>query len=587
MDDADLAALVGDLRTEGGDLTVVEVKRAARGYPDTVAPSLSGFGNTPGGGVILFGLDESSAFSSVGVYDIAKCKKAVAAAARNAVEPRLVVDVQDFTFEGSPIVAATVNELPPSHKPCRVRSSGRAYLRSYDGDYPLSELEIQAFIANRATPRFDEHVVEAASRDDLDADLTDRYCAQASQSSRALGRFGTEELLFRTGVLVGEDRRPSVAGLLSLGTYPQQFFPNLVIQASVDPGSRDPAGTRVADTQRFDGPLPWMLDDALRWVARNSRARVRFGADGVGRDELEYPPEAVRELLSNALVHRDYGPYALSEAITLRLQSDKLVLSNPGGLHGLTVERLGLTGVTSARNGYLVRICQDVRIDGGGRVVEALATGIPTVLDSVSRAGMVPPRFFDQGIRFAVLMPNHALLARDDLDWLAGVSRRARLSDIQRHVLVRMRHGDEFTNSSLREAFPMDSRDATKVLSGLVDAGFAEPRGERGGRVYRIVSSLGGGPAIGGGRVGGAGRGVEQEAPRRPATVHEESIVAALAHGAATRRELGERTGLTARQLQYSLARMRETGVLRMVGGPGRISLYRLSGADDDPAPRS
>lgn len=568
MDATELALLVADLRTEGSDLAEVEVKRAAAGFPENLAPTLSAFGNTPGGGLIIFGLDERSGFEARGVYDAAACQQAVAAAARNAVVPPLSVTTANLQFEGSQIVVAEVSELASASKPCRARSTNRAYLRSYDGDYPISELEEQAFLASRDTPRFDQQEVDRASISDLDDDLVNSYVTSCHSTSAALQRFNREDLLFRTGVLVGEKRKPSLAGLLALGEYPQQYFPNLVIQASVSPSVGDPIGTRAVDARRFDGPIPVMLDEALRWVSRNTKSRIRFGRDGRGRDEPEYPAEAVRELLSNALVHRDLGPHALGEAITLRLDSSQLVLSNPGGLWGLTAARLGQTGVTSARNGYLVRICQNVRYSGDLRVVEALATGIPTVLRTVREAGMVPPRFHDQGIRFAVLMPNHALLAEDDLQWLGATTNGIALSDVQRHALVAMRHGKSWTNKTFRDAFPMDSRDATRALAGLVDAGLAQARGERGGRIYELGEEL------------------DENVPEPPINLIDEgqlpqttaAVLAALQASPGTINDLIDATGLTYRQVQYALANLREAGRVILDGGRGkRDSRYSIA----------
>ncbi|MGO1055316.1 ATP-binding protein [Crossiella sp. CA198] len=566
MDLVDLVELVTELRGEGSDLAEVEVKRAAGGFPRSLVPTLSAFGNTPGGGLVIFGLDEGQGFAARGVYNVVQCKQALAAAARKSVVPPLTVASTTLEFEGVELVVAEINELPGSARPCRVSATGKAYLRGYDGDYQLSELEEQAFLANRETPRFDQQPVAAAAREDLAPDLIESYTESCLATSMALRRFEPEELLFRTGVLVLDEqgrRVPSVAGLLALGAYPQQYFPNLVIQASVAPGPADPPGTRAVDPVRFDGPLPMMLDEALRWVTRNARSRIRFGADGHGRDEAEYPPEAVRELLSNALVHRDLGPYALGEAITLRLENDQLVLSNPGGLWGLTAARLGTTGVTSARNGMLVRICQNVRYAGELRVVEALATGIPTVLRTLREAGMVPPRFHDQGIRFTVRMPSHSLLGSDDLEWLGAVTEGRKINDVQRHVLATMRQGAGWTNKSLRTAFPMDSRDARRTLGGLVEAGLAEAHGERGGRVYRLASRI---PTV-----------VPPEVDLGDRSGPAVALVTALRSGALTMNELLERTGLTYRQAQYTLAVLRAEGVVTLEGGRGRRgSHYRL-----------
>ncbi|GAA2210651.1 hypothetical protein GCM10009850_061100 [Nonomuraea monospora] len=610
MDLIELTALIADLRSEGNDFAEVEVKQASGGFPSSLAPTLSAFANTPGGGIAIFGLDESDSFGAVGVYDVVACKSALASLSRNGLEPPINPQTWDYVVEGQAVVVAKIDEMSGSMKPCRVRSTGKAYLRSYDGDYELSQLEEQAFIANRDTPRFDQAMVDGATSAELDEDLVATYVDSCRANSAALARMSDAEILFRTDVVSGPDRSPTLAGLLSLGVYPQQFFPNLVIQASVAPGPGDPKGTRVVDAKRFDGPIPLMLDQALRWVQRNTRTRVRFGRDGHGRDEPEYPMEAVRELLSNALVHRDLGPYALGEAITLRIENTQLILSNPGGLWGLSVGRLGQTGVTSSRNGYLVRICQNVRLGRDQRVVEALASGIPTVLRSLREAGMVSPRFHDQGVRFTVRVPNHALLSSADLEWLSEVNPRAPLSDIQRHALVAMRHGLRWTNKTLREAFSMDSLEARNTLGGLVDAGVAEAIGERGGRVYRLAHGLENRwPAQVQQRLplesvtsapSSSRHAQEEEPPSNKPVVsrrkgarraNADEIRGLLASGPVSAPRIREMTGLSERQVHYALALLKEEGDVILVGGRGdRHSMWQLAAPADnstDPNPEA
>jgi ATP-dependent DNA helicase RecG len=574
----ELATLVADLRHEGSDTADVEVKRAAGGFPESTLPTVSAFANTPGGGMIIFGLDEGSGFTAVGVYDPAACKATLATKARQALDPPVTFEAWDLTFEGAPVLVAKIHEQPAHGKPCRVISSGKAYLRSYDGDYELSQVEEQAFVANRSTPVFDQQPVPGTATSDLRPDLLAAYLASCRASSTALAALSDDDVLYRTGVTTGADRAISLAGLLALGIYPQQHVPNCVIQASVAPRGGDPTGTRAADARRFDGPIPLMLDEALRWVQRNTRTRVRFGIDGQVRDEPEFPIEAVRELLSNALIHRDLGPYALTQAITLKLDERQLVLSNPGGLWGITVDRLGKTGVTSARNGHLLRICQNVRSTEGNRVVEALASGIPAVLASLRDAGMVPPSFHDQGISFTVAVPNHALLAVDDLEWLASLPAATALSDRQRHALVAMRHGQTWTNQTFRETFPMDSREARTELAGLVEAGVATAEGERGGRVYRLAAlptdyEQGRPPSDADDRpaadavTASATHGVTEGPGRRS---NWKVITAQLQTGAKTAVELMTATGLTARQVQYALQQMRDAGLVTLIGRRGQ-----------------
>ena len=579
MDRTDLDALVRALREDGGDSFGVEAKAAREGLPSGLEQVLSGFANRPGGGVLLLGLDERNSFEACGVYDASKALQAVASVARQALLPPVTIVTSTESYEGAKLAVVEVQELASTLKPCRVSATGKAYLRAHDGTYEMSELEAQALAANRDRPRFDEQPVPGASRErDLDPELVATYLQTCRSSSSSLARFGDHELLVRTGVLTSEGD-PTLAGVLSLGLYPQQFRPNFVIRARVTPRPGDPPGTRASDIRSFDGPLPTILDEVTQWVQRNTRTRVRF-AGGHGLDEPEYPAEAVRELVGNALVHRDLGPHAASYPISLVLEHHRLVISNPGGLWGITVDRLGRSGISSARNEVLLRIAQNTRTRSGRRVVEGLATGIETVLTSLAEAGMVPPEFIDQGIRFTVRVPNHALLGRDDLEWLSRVSAGGfSLSDTQRHALVAMRHGTAWTNRSFREHFPRDSVQARRDLQGLVDAGLAIAEGERGARVYYLGPQLDGTGQPGCGRDLLALLDASEPAPSGRATErHSEVLVRELASGPASARTLSEATGLTLRQVKYALTALRKQGAVAIQGKQGaRSTMYSLA----------
>jgi ATP-dependent DNA helicase RecG len=54
--------------------------------------------------------------------------------------------------------------------------------------------------------------------------------------------------------------------------------------------------------------------------------------DGTVHDKPAYPLTAFRELVANALVHRDLDHWSAGPAVEVRLRRDRLVISNPGGL---------------------------------------------------------------------------------------------------------------------------------------------------------------------------------------------------------------------------------------------------------------
>jgi ATP-dependent DNA helicase RecG len=360
------------------------------------------------------------------------------------------------TWEGANLVLVHVPETDRTRKPVRVRKSGLAYLRQYDGDYPMSEQEEQALIADRGQPAFDEVPVARASADDLDPMAVTAYIAERRLVSPTLARMSEEEVLHRTGVMA--DGHPSLAGLLALGRYPQQFFANLGIQASFVPSQASGLGLRVVDSASFTGPIPVMLEEAVAWVyTMTPRAIVADRATGTVTNQPAYPLVAIRALVANALIHRDLGPWALNQPITLRITPTELTIVNPGGLFGLRVESLGLTP-SHLRNGRLAEMCQYVTTRDRGRVVERLGTGIPAVRESLRAAGLPPPRFLDQGVRFVATL-------------LTGSgSALGSVSDSQSAVRLALSVGAR-TTRELRAHTGLTARQVAYALARLIERG--------------------------------------------------------------------------------------------------------------------
>ena len=325
----------------------------------------------------MLGLDEANQFAPVMLGDRQALRQGLVGRARACVPP-VALEFFDEEVSGSPVVVTRVAECDPSAKPCRDGVSGRAWTRGGDGDYQMSPLEEQAFLAARQPALFDRLPVESATFQDLDPQLLSTWERLVHERDPAgLGRFQGSDLLVRSGVLTG-DGVPTKAGVLTLGLHPQQFFPRFVVNlASTAPG------VRVAAPETVSGPIPRMLESALDWARRVFRVDVVGGSDGTVRDVYEYPLEAFRELVGNALVHRDLDAWSEGMAIEVRHLPDRLVVTNPGGLYGITVDRLGRPGTTSAPNGRLIELCRYARTSDGGRVVETLASGIPRVLETL------------------------------------------------------------------------------------------------------------------------------------------------------------------------------------------------------------
>ncbi|MDR0519743.1 MAG: putative DNA binding domain-containing protein [Clostridiales Family XIII bacterium] len=398
----ELEKVLESLRMEESDNRQYEVKMAAGGFPQTVLKSICAFANMPGGGTIILGVDERQDFAVTGVYDAKNCQQTMANHAQRDYTLPIVIDISLVVVGDRNVVIGDVHEIENGLKPVKYRKTGSSFIRQYDSDFELSSLEERLFEINQGIVNYDGSPVPNSSVADLSKPLVDGYIISRKRHSDILASISDDEVLLRTGILhhTGE---LSVAGLLALGVYPQQFFPNYTIKASIRGSSDTSSRTRAVNVRAFDGPVPTMLEGALRWIQSGSREYTMDLEDGNVASVCEYPAVTCREMLANALVHRALNPIAMIETITLILDDNRLVLSNPGGLFGLTVGELGRTA-SRTRNSRLAEICQYVPAERGANVIEKLGSGIPKMFAEQQRYGFKPPQFIDGEIYFTAIL---------------------------------------------------------------------------------------------------------------------------------------------------------------------------------------
>lgn len=469
-----------------GDLTDVEIKSAAGGVPG-LGPTICAFANMPEGGTIILGLDESANFAPVGLTEISALEQAVAAQARTAVTPPARCEFQTFQVAGKSVLVTTIEALPLNQRPAR--HGGQAYLRQSDGDYVMSEQEIaQIELAKTQAVRPtqpDRQPVAQTSTADIDRNLVASYLSVARSSSRRYAAATDDEVLHYTGV-VSRTGALTLAGLYALGRSPQSASPSLSVTAAVQlpPG----AGARTRDLVHLVGPVPELLEDAMAWVVRNTRTTMGYDERGHGVDRTEIPMRAVREIVANALIHRNLDAITDSKRVEIRLLSDRLVITSPGGLWGVSESQLGRAGAKSAVNPVLYDVCTFVRMPDGSRVIEGEGGGIREAIEALRTAGLRPLHFTDTGVQFTAIISRHTLMAEDDLAWLGDATEGLDLTSEQKAILVSMRHGGTWTNGRVRQEFaPTDSVAARRMLLQLVDAGLAVSQGERGATTYALA----------------------------------------------------------------------------------------------------
>ncbi len=578
MEAVDVALLLDELRDLGADHFGVEAKRAKGGPPSRLWETISAFANARGG-VLLLGVEESANFRVVGVDDPAGMEHYLAGVCADSMDPPVRAVIRTARLQGKAVVIAEIPALARLRRPCHYKGEGPyggSYIRMSDGDRRLTDYEVGLLLADRGQPREDERPIAGASVADLDPELLLQYLARLRRDKPRLFGLGDDQSVLRlTRVLVPDETTgapvPSVAGLLAMGTYPQAFLPQVnltfVNYPTSERGEPGPGGERFLDNVSIDGPVTVMTDDAMaRLRQRMARRSVISGV--ARRDFYEYPEEAVREALVNALAHRDLSAGALGTQVQVELFPDRLEVRNPGGLHGpVGIDDLTTAATSSARNATLYKILENVPLPGGAGVVcENRGSGIRAMVAALRKAGMSQPLFADNIATFEVVFPNVTLLDDETVAWLAGLGQGG-LSDGQILALARMRRGEVLKNSTYRDGTGVDSRIATVELRDLVTRGLATVDGLRGGATYESTSR----PSPGPGRLpplstsGERRAGRVERVPRTAVDVYE-----ALSTGPLSRAELQERLGLPAHAVSYRLRLLRDAGLVEIFEGTAR-----------------
>lgn len=388
----------------------LEIKSAELGCPKHLYDTLSSFSNQDDGGIIIFGVDEKQNFKEVGVYDPQDIQKKIneqCIQMEPVVRPLLTVAEKDGKF----FVSAEVPGADITDRPVFYQGKGRlkgSYVRIGDSDEPMTEYEVYSYEAYRKKYQDDIRVVERASLASLNQDMLSKYIELLKSGKPRLAAISDEEIYELMSIK--RDNLLTLSSVMNFSPYPQVYFPQLCIIATVVPGTEmgvvGAQGERFIDNQRIEGNIPEMLDGALQFVIRNMRSKT-FIDPHTGRreDRTDYPIVALREAILNALVHRDYSIHTEGMPIQVIMFEDRLEIRNPGGLYGrISIDQLGKVQ-PDTRNPVIASELEVLK------VTENRYSGIPTIRRSMQEYGLPSPEFLNERGSFTVKFFKHGAAA--------------------------------------------------------------------------------------------------------------------------------------------------------------------------------
>lgn len=398
---SELIELVKFVQKARSESNSIEIKSAREGCPK-IYDTLSSFSNQSGGGTIVFGIDETD-FSVCGVYDAADIQKKIMEQSIQ-MEPEVRPLCTVAVIDGKTVVSAEIQEIDSFQKPCFYKGVGRlkgSYVRVGDGDRRMTEYEVYSFEAFRQKIQDELRTIDDAELSEIDTNSMTKYLIMLKDKKPNLSALSNEKIKSLQGFV--KNGKPTLAGIMLFSEYPQAFYPQLCVTAVSVPGTEismvGSVGERFLDNRRIDGTITQMLDQTLFFIRQNTRTKTIIDPNtGMRNDKPDYPVIAVRELLLNALIHRDYSIHTDSAPITVRIFYDRIEIENPGGLYGrMTLDQLGKVSADT-RNPFLANALEVMEI------TENRFSGIPTVIAAMREAGLPAPKFeSERGIFRATL----------------------------------------------------------------------------------------------------------------------------------------------------------------------------------------
>lgn len=402
----ELLELANRICKQKAEEQTTELKSAKDGCPRRLYDTLSSFSNQDSGGVLVFGIDENAGFQVVGIYDPQDLQKKVTEQCLQMEPPvRAVFTLAEY--QGKTICAAEIPAIDIAERPCYYRGAGRtkgAYIRVGDADLPMTDYELYSYEAFRKHLHDDERPVERATLQLLDMGKIQGYIERMRVDRPGFSRLTQEQTLEMLNIT--RNGIPTLAAVLNFGVYPQGFFPQLGITAIVVPGTEigdvDRDSARFIDNKRIGGTISEMVEEALNFCRRNMKVKTIISKEsGARTDKTEYPVDALREAILNALIHRDYSIHTEGTPAQIDFFTDRLEIHSPGSLYGrMSIEQLGVAK-PDLRNPALAVMAEILT------AAEHRYSGIPTMRNAMKAHGLPEPKFENRRNEFVVTFYNN------------------------------------------------------------------------------------------------------------------------------------------------------------------------------------
>lgn len=444
----------------GGESQEIEFKE---GFGAKAIVALNAFANTSGG-MVLIGVADNGEVKGVvmGEETVQEWVNEI----RQKTDPAIIPDVESALIDGKTVIILSVKEYPI--KPISLQ--GRYYKRVGNADHPLSAAEVSEMHLRTLQLSWDAYPYPGGKMSDLDMGKVEAFLRKVRERGRYAVANTPEETLGKLALV--KNGVPTNAAMI--------LFANEPIGYDVHAG-RLKTPDMILDDRIIKGTLFDVLDQTMRYII--GHLKVAYEIDGLTtqRTEIfEYPLPALRELVLNALIHRDYTSPVDTQ---IKIFDNRITIFNAGKLYGgLTVEDLATdTYQSRARNRLIVEafyLTGDIEKYGTGyQRIRAAISEYPTMTFSYRESG--------NGYFVEFAYAEQKISTRREKGSEKGSEKSSEKSSEK--ILESIRKKETITAQELAVELHLSQRAVEKHLSNLKKVGILKRVGGRKGGHWEII----------------------------------------------------------------------------------------------------
>jgi ATP-dependent DNA helicase RecG len=431
----------------------IEYKQSWR---DDCLKVISAFANSDGGKLII-GLDDQG--NPSGLKNVRKLLEDIPNKIRNKLG--IIPSVERNKKNKKDIIKIAVT-------PCSVPISynGKYYIRSGSTVQELQGKDLSDFLMKKSGSTWDDIVEERAGFNEIDNDSIKKFKKYAADRIPSIIKeTDNTTLLQKLNLIDGGDLKR--AAVLLFGNDPQKFYLHSVVRIG-----KFLTDTEIQTTDIVEGNLFVQLENSLE-ILRTKYLVSNIKYEGIHRrDILEYPYEALREAIINALIHRDYSG---TSQIQIRVYPDKLMIMNEGKLPPeIPVEKLKTNHLSIPRNTLLAKIFYYAGF------IESWGHGTIKIVENCIEQGLPEPDFVEEHGVMAVIFYKDK--------WNEENLKKLGLNERQIKAVTYIKENEKITNKEYQEINNCSRNTATNDLRDLIKKHVLKESGKKGAGSYYIIA---------------------------------------------------------------------------------------------------